>query len=331
MPKTNIPDLELLAAAREGDRSAYAEIWNRHWRAGVAAAQRYSDIADPEDITQDAFEKIFAAVDSGKGPMGGFRPYLYRTIRNVAISIFRRKKADPVGSYAELEQILPLTMEDETGHLVDRTVMYSAMRQLPERWQEVLWYTAVEGLPPREAARFLGLTPNATAALAVRARKGLRDEWLKLNPYDQEFQVRSSSQRPHSQRKHSGGCAQHQKRDCPECGKGRDPEESDSPPRWKPFQYLSSLSYWNRKLCRVKFSNSMTLSVGAYSDTLPLVSQLALGKLSEICGPRNNGNRTNGSLLAKSLISIIMSPQWRQCLPCCATSTILSRGKAPCE
>ena len=49
-----------------------------------------------------------------------------------------------------------------------------AFASLPERWQAVLWHTEIEGARPADVAPLLGLTANSVAALAYRAREGLR-------------------------------------------------------------------------------------------------------------------------------------------------------------
>ena len=54
-----------------------------------------------------------------------------------------------------------------------------AYQSLPEKWQEILWYTAVDGGTPTDIAPRLGLSPNAAAALAYRAREKLRQAYLQ--------------------------------------------------------------------------------------------------------------------------------------------------------
>jgi RNA polymerase sigma factor (sigma-70 family) len=176
----HLSDEELAEATRSGDSSAFGELWQRHSKAGMAAARQFRSIADPDDIVAEAYLHILGAVQRGGGPREAFRPYLYRTIRNVAL---RWKPA----SYS-----VPL---DEAGDLVDerrdtesstleKTITVRAFRTLPERWQTVLWYTEVEGMEPAEAAPFLGITPNSAAALAYRARDGLKKAWLQAHVND---------------------------------------------------------------------------------------------------------------------------------------------------
>jgi sigma-70-like protein/putative zinc finger protein len=53
-----------------------------------------------------------------------------------------------------------------------------ALGKLPVRWRRVLWLTAVEGREPREMAALIGVSEAAAAALARRAREGLRLSYL---------------------------------------------------------------------------------------------------------------------------------------------------------
>jgi hypothetical protein len=68
---------------------------------------------------------------------------------------------------------------DPACERLERTYAARAFRQLPDRWRDVLWMTEVEGAGPAEIAPRLGLTPNAVAVLAHRAREGLRRLYLQ--------------------------------------------------------------------------------------------------------------------------------------------------------
>jgi RNA polymerase sigma factor (sigma-70 family) len=169
-------DVELADAVRAGDVDAYAELWGRHAGAGRAAARRLTATYDPDDLLQEAFARILHALQSGAGPTGPFRPYLYTTLRSVAASWSRTPAPFPVDEVPEVADL-----RDATTEVLERSVTVRAFRRLPERWQSVLWYTEVEGMEPREAGPLLGLSAPATAALAYRAREGLRREWLQAH------------------------------------------------------------------------------------------------------------------------------------------------------
>jgi RNA polymerase sigma factor (sigma-70 family) len=171
-------DDQLLVSVRAGETEAYGELWRRHVRVALAVAGRYSTIADPDDIVQEAFQAVFTAVRDGGGPTRGFRPYLARTVRNVAVSISRRRRAEPVGGLTELADRLDVSVPGHDDTSTDRMVLVTAFHSLPERWRAILWMTEVEDLPVQDAAARLGIAPNAGAALVRRAREGLRRSWL---------------------------------------------------------------------------------------------------------------------------------------------------------
>jgi RNA polymerase sigma factor (sigma-70 family) len=175
-------DDDLLASARAGDTAAYGELWRRHAATGTAMARRFAagDLAD--DLVAEAFTRILSTMQRGGGPVSGFRPYLITTIRNVAARWAEKPQAVAVDDFDQFED--PASLEDPAIAALDRTLTLTAFRALPERWQTVLWYSEVEGLDPHEIAPFLGMTPNATAALSYRARAGLRAAWLQAHLND---------------------------------------------------------------------------------------------------------------------------------------------------
>lgn len=171
-------DGELLDACREGDSAAFSHVWERHHRAGRVAARSIAPSLDADDLVSEAYLKIFELVRDGRGPRGAFRPYLYTVIRSVAADRLR----SPEQASADLDQIPDLT---EAGpwedNAFDLNAAARAFESLNERWQAVLWYTEVEGMPPREAAALLGLSANGVSALAGRAREALQSAWVEAH------------------------------------------------------------------------------------------------------------------------------------------------------
>lgn len=171
---TGLGDVELADAVRAGDVDAFTVLWERHAAAGRAAARRLTSTYDPDDVVQEAYLRVLRSLQLGSGPTGPFRPYLYSTLRAVVATWSRTPAPVPVD---EVPDVADET--DVPAELLERSMTVRAFRELPERWQSVLWYTEVESMGSREAGRLLGLTPGATAALAYRAREGLRRAWLQ--------------------------------------------------------------------------------------------------------------------------------------------------------
>ncbi|UFS59407.1 sigma-70 family RNA polymerase sigma factor [Subtercola endophyticus] len=170
-------DLELVQRTREGDSRAFGELWNRHSRAGRTVARSYA--LDPDDVVAESFAKVLQAIKGGGGPTAAFRPYLFSTIRNVAM---QWRKASIVDASDELDALADPSSEDsETLLALDKSLTAQAFRSLPTRWQEALWYSEVEQLSSQEISPLLGMTSNAVSALTFRAREGLRQAWIQAH------------------------------------------------------------------------------------------------------------------------------------------------------
>jgi RNA polymerase sigma factor (sigma-70 family) len=178
----NASDETLVANARAGDQSAFAELWRRHYRSGARVARQFTTSIDADDLVSEAYTRIYQRVLAGGGPTGAFRPYLYTTIRNLAASWGAASRDVQVDDIQDFED--PSTLDDPAAIALDRTLTARAFRSLPERWQSVLWYTEVEGMDPHEVAPILGMSANGVAALSYRAREGLRKAWLQAHVSD---------------------------------------------------------------------------------------------------------------------------------------------------
>ncbi|MFD7020022.1 sigma-70 family RNA polymerase sigma factor [Streptomyces sp. NPDC059928] len=188
-------DADLIHAMRTGDDSAYEELFRRH----SAAVRRYArsccrDAHTADDLTAEVFARTLQAVRGGAGPEQSVRAYLMTTVRRVAASWTRTAKREQlVEDFAVFAQEAARSSEvadDDTidlgadvraMHEAEQTLAMQAFRSLPERWQAVLWHTTVEEESPSEIAPLFGLTANATAVLASRAREGLKQAYLQAH------------------------------------------------------------------------------------------------------------------------------------------------------
>ena len=172
-------DADLVLRSRSGDADAFGELWQRHYRSGIVAARSISHDLDADDLVQEAYAKVFQSIRRGGGPTGSFRAYLFTAIRNIASSWGR---ASASAAAAELEDVEdPGSSEEAVDAALDQSLTVTAFRSLPSRWQEVLWYTEVEGMKPAEVAPLLGVKPGAVSQLALRAREGLRESWIQAH------------------------------------------------------------------------------------------------------------------------------------------------------
>lgn len=173
-----LSDIELIDLTRSGDGTAFSALWSRHYKAGVRAAISITGQHDPEDMVQEAFARILQAIHGNGGPKEVFRPYLYTVLRSVSMNWSRDRNDSSSLDELGVDQEPAYSFE---GQFIEGSITAIAFSSLRPEWRTVLWYSEVEGMTPREMAPLLGLTANATAALAYRAREGLRASWLQAH------------------------------------------------------------------------------------------------------------------------------------------------------
>lgn len=180
---SEVDDLELTSRAREGEESAVIELWTRHYPAALSTARRVArQPRDAEELAADAFSGMLVALSTGGGPTGSVRSYLLTSVRNGMASRARRANASDVltGENTVLENAAEVPRDPVAAH-GELSLVREAFSALPSRWRHVLWRTAVEHESNITVAREMGLTPNAVAALARRARRGLRAAYVQVH------------------------------------------------------------------------------------------------------------------------------------------------------
>jgi RNA polymerase sigma factor (sigma-70 family) len=176
-----LTDAQLLEQIRVGDMSALDVLYRRHFSDARRVARIVSDDGEQaDDIVAEAFARVFAKIRAGTGPTDVLTPYLRIVVRRLAVDRHRAGGRDGNPADPEMLDDLP-TADDVIAPQSDRDLVRAAFESLPERWQRVLWRTEIEGRPPATLVPALAGSPNAVAALAYRAREGLRQAFLAIH------------------------------------------------------------------------------------------------------------------------------------------------------
>lgn len=174
---------------------------NEHAKAFEDAYTRYSDelfrhcylrVSDREralELTQEAFLRTWEYVEKGNVVLE-FRPFLYRTLKNLIIDEYRKMKTQSLDAMVEdteggsIEALLPPDESNTLEAAIDRfdgVRALAALKLLPDAYKEVLILRYVDGLSPKEIAQSLDENENA---VSVRVHRGLKKlkELLEPNP-----------------------------------------------------------------------------------------------------------------------------------------------------
>jgi RNA polymerase sigma-70 factor (ECF subfamily) len=162
-----IDDTTLLAAARAGDRGAFAALYRRHAAAVHGLALRVlGDRSAAEDVVQDVFLRALdhvALLRDGDRLAG----WLKRSAANACIDLIRRRKpqADP----ETLDRLV-----DENADPFDAERLPALLDGLAPATRALLWLFVVEGWTHPELAERFGRSESWSKSIISRALRQLR-------------------------------------------------------------------------------------------------------------------------------------------------------------
>src|ERR1700732_5038661 len=172
----------LVQRAQRGDEQAFATLFQLHKkRVYSVCLQMTKDVADAEDLTQEAFMQVFRSVNSFRGD-SAFSTWLYRVARNAVLMKLRRRKSPPVLSLDEPVSSESPSLRRDFGksdpHLsgaVDRIALRRALQELPEGCRKIFALHEVEGYQHHEIAQLLHCSIGNSKSQLHKAKLKMRD------------------------------------------------------------------------------------------------------------------------------------------------------------
>jgi len=174
-PADQPSDLSLVAAYRNGDERAAAELVGRHAQAlGRFLYASGAAPSDLDDLVQETFFRAFRALDGWRGD-AAFRSWLFRIGANLRRDHFRRERGRVVVSL--LDHDIPAgadpAQEAVAGESAER--LRDELARLPRLQREVFLLRVQEGLDYDAIAVACGTTPGAARVHYHHAVKRLKE------------------------------------------------------------------------------------------------------------------------------------------------------------
>ena len=182
MPQA-VDDLELIARAQTGDRSAFGELAVRHYEDVTRVVYRMcGDAQIAEDAAQEAFMRAWVNLP-GFQPRAPFRSWLYRIAVNAALDALRRKPAEDLEDSEESLMLADLNLSPEAAYLEKEQahLVQSAVMALPEASRAVLVLREYGGLAYDEIASALDIPAGTVMSRLNYARSLLRERLLEYH------------------------------------------------------------------------------------------------------------------------------------------------------
>ena len=170
-----IPMIYLSSLDTQEDRSKFEEIYQKYRSKMYGIA--YSILGnneDSEDAVHNAFVKLADEFTNiSHLSCNEITSYIVIIIRNAAIDIYRRNKRDR--EFKEpIEAIKDETDIDFSDIIITKEMMLSAVKQLPEKYKDVLFLYYYEQRSSKETAQLLGISESDVRVAAYRAKAMLR-------------------------------------------------------------------------------------------------------------------------------------------------------------
>jgi RNA polymerase sigma-70 factor, ECF subfamily len=181
VPSVEESGLSLVRRAQLGDEEAFAALFQQHKsRVYSVCLLMTKDVAEAEDLTQEAFLQVFRTVGSFRGE-AAFSTWLYRVAVNTVLMKLRRHKSPPTVSLDE-----PVSGDTPSLHrdfgaddpgltgLVDRITLRRAIQELPEGCRTIFALHEVQGYQHHEIAKLLDCSVGNSKSQLHKAKLKMR-------------------------------------------------------------------------------------------------------------------------------------------------------------
>jgi RNA polymerase sigma-70 factor (ECF subfamily) len=172
----------LIQRAQRGDEQAFAALFQMHKkRVYSVCLQMTKDVADAEDLTQEAFLQVFRSVNSFRGD-SAFSTWLYRIAVNTVLMKMRRRKSPPLVSLDEPVSADSPSLMRDVGRMdpnlsgaVDRIALNRAIEDLPSGCRQIFDLHEVKGYQHHEIAQLLQCSIGNSKSQLHKAKMKMRD------------------------------------------------------------------------------------------------------------------------------------------------------------
>jgi len=171
--------VDLVAAARQGDRGAFDEIVRRTYVDTYTLAVRLTaSEEDARDVVQEAYLRAWKGIRRFRGD-AQFSTWMYRITANTAATVSGKRRRqrtvhlDDVADPVETEVAMHPELATENTELLVR--LSAALEELPPRLRTLVVLKDVYGLSHEDIAEELGISVTAAKVRLHRGRKRMRD------------------------------------------------------------------------------------------------------------------------------------------------------------
>ncbi|MBQ6453091.1 MAG: RNA polymerase sigma factor [Coriobacteriales bacterium] len=166
-----------------GDESGLRVLMDRYGDSLTLYINGYlHDIHESEDLMIESFSRVIA-----KRPRlvaGGFRPYLYKTARNLALRHLERSRRTLSFELLELEPEDERRVETTVFSTDVSRIVRDCLDELPADYREALYLVYIEGMSYERAAEVMGKSRKQVDNLIARGKVAMKPLLVKKGVTD---------------------------------------------------------------------------------------------------------------------------------------------------
>lgn len=166
-------DKLLLELLSKSDESAFTEIYNRFWKKIFSIAyNRLSELETAEDIVHDVFASLWA--NRNKTEIDSLENYLATATKYMVLSKIKRKLRDRnyIATTQPLHEVFAI--EDSLHYKRILEILKNEVEKLPEKCKLIFKYSRDDGMPAKQIAKVLHLSPKTVENQLNKALKHLK-------------------------------------------------------------------------------------------------------------------------------------------------------------
>ncbi|OGY46661.1 MAG: hypothetical protein A3J65_04685 [Candidatus Buchananbacteria bacterium RIFCSPHIGHO2_02_FULL_45_11b] len=176
MKTSNITDKLLLLKLKKKDPDAFAQLYDLY----LTPIYRFiyfkvSTRQDAEDLTSEAFLKIWQYITESEEEIENLRALLYRIARNLVIDFYRQKAR---AAFVRDEEVLENIADEKQQNLLSQidveiglNGIQKVLRQMKDEYREVIVLRFIDELSISEMAKILNKSKGSIRVLLHRALK----------------------------------------------------------------------------------------------------------------------------------------------------------------
>lgn len=175
-------ELTLVRRAQQGDEEAFATLFELHKKRVYSVCLLMTkDVAEAEDLTQEAFMQVFRTIATFRGE-AAFSTWLYRIAVNTVLMKLRRQKSKAAVSLSEPISPESPSLSHDIGTkdvrlagTIDRIAILRAVAALPEGCRTIFALHEVQGYQHHEIAQILDCSVGNSKSQLHKAKLKMRD------------------------------------------------------------------------------------------------------------------------------------------------------------